>query len=98
MQDVGISDDEERDLCSGFNMAADVNLSFDNYEDIFGSTPGPTAAVFSSSPMDQDGMASIPEAVLFKPLNVRFFHSILQHISMFGKSISSSAFSNILVS
>lgn len=34
MQDVGMCDDEERDLCFGFNMAG-VNLSFENYEDIF---------------------------------------------------------------
>ncbi|KAG0570741.1 hypothetical protein KC19_6G184500 [Ceratodon purpureus] len=67
-QDIGICDDEERDLCSGFNMAD--NLSFDNYEDIFATTRGPTAATFSGCPsMEQDGMQSIPEAELFKPLN-----------------------------
>lgn len=84
MQDIGICDDEERDLCSGFNMS-DVNLSFDNYEDIFASTRIPTAGTFSGcSSMDQDDeiaagdlerslMQSIPEAELFRPLNVCSF-------------------------
>lgn len=88
-QDIGICDDEERDLCSGFNMA-DVNLSFDNYEDIFASPQGPPAATFPGCPsMDRDGadagdlerslMQSIPEAELFRPLNVCFFHLNSQH-------------------
>jgi hypothetical protein len=77
MQDIGICDDEERDLRSGFNMA-DVNLSFDIYEDIFASTQGPTAATFPGCPSMEDGtaaadlerslMQSIPESDLFRPL------------------------------
>lgn len=82
MQDVGICDDEERDLCSGFDMG-DVNLSFDNYEDIFSSTQGPTAATFPGCPsMDQDGMQSIADAALYKPLNVRVCHLISPHSSL----------------
>jgi hypothetical protein len=38
MQDLGLCEgEEEGDPCEGFNMA-DVDLSFDNYEDIFSST------------------------------------------------------------
>lgn len=90
MQDIGICDDEERDLRSGFNMS-DVNLSFDNYEDIFASTQGPTAATFPGCPSMEDGtasadlerslMQSIPESDLFRPLTVSQAPNISSHFS-----------------
>lgn len=63
---------------------ADVDLSFDNYEDIFSSTQGPSASSFEdlnpgTACSGHDGctddnehrhMQSIPEAELFKPINV----------------------------
>jgi len=92
VQDVGICDDEERDLCSGFDMA-DVNLSYDNFEDIFASTQSPTLATFAGCPsIDQDGtaagdpegslMQSVPETELVKPLDVRFFHPQLPTLEL----------------
>jgi hypothetical protein len=70
---------------------ADVDLSFDNYEDIFSSTQGPSASSFEdlnpgTACSGHDGctddnehrhMQSIPEAELFKPINVSDDFSIL---------------------
>lgn len=73
MQDLGMCEEEERDLCSGFNVP-DVNLSFENYEDIFASSQAPNAATFSAcTSMEADAgreshMQSIPESELFRSL------------------------------
>ena len=86
MQDLGMCEGGEGDPCEGFNMA-DVDLSFDNYADIFSSTQGPSTSSFDEigvrcPSMGQDAagnnehgrMQSIPEAELFNAINVHFWH------------------------
>lgn len=81
MQDLGMCEGEEGDPCEGFNMA-DVDLSFDNYEDIFSSTQGPSTSSFDEigagcPSMGQDAvgnnervhMQSIPETELFNVIS-----------------------------
>ncbi|CAM6043152.1 unnamed protein product [Sphagnum compactum] len=85
MQDLGICGGEG-DPCEGFSMA-DIDLSFDNYEDIFSSTQGLSSwssndieAAARCTPMGQDTvgenqcehMQSIPELDLLEVNNVRF--------------------------
>jgi hypothetical protein len=82
MQDLGICGGEG-DPCEGFSMA-DIDLSFDNYEDIFSSTQGPSSwssndieAAAGCTPMGQDTvgenqcehMQSIPELQLLEVNN-----------------------------
>lgn len=83
MQDLGVCG-EVADQCDAFSMA-DVDLFFDNYEDMF-TCQGPSGSSFEEvsprgSSMGQETapsssklghMQSIPEAELFKPTNVRF--------------------------
>jgi hypothetical protein len=81
MQDLGICEgEEEGDPCEGFSMA-DVDLSFDNYEDIFSSTQDLSSSSFDNieagcTSMGQDSagkhMQSIPESGLFELTNVSF--------------------------
>jgi hypothetical protein len=81
MQDLGVCG-EVADPCEAFSMA-DVDLFFDNYEDMF-TCQGPSGSSFEemssrgSSKGQEAGassckhghMQSIPEAELFKPTNV----------------------------
>jgi hypothetical protein len=81
MQDLGICEgEEEGDPCEGFSMA-DVDFSFDNYEDIFSSTQDLSSSSFDNieagcTSMGQDSagehMQSIPESELFELTNVSF--------------------------
>ena len=82
MQDLGVCG-EVADPCETFSMA-DVDVFFDNYEDMFTTCQGPSSSSFEEmsprgSSMSQDAgtssskhghMQSIPEAELFKPTNV----------------------------
>lgn len=83
MQDLGVCGEEVGgDPCEAFSMA-DVDLFFDNYEDMFSTCHGPSPSSFEEmnareAPLDQETapsssnhqhMQSIPEAELFKPTN-----------------------------
>ncbi|CAM6045313.1 unnamed protein product [Sphagnum compactum] len=80
-KDLGICEgEEEGDPCEGFSMA-DVDFSFDNYEDIFSSTQDLSSSSFDNieagcTSMGQDSagehMQSIPESELFELTNVSF--------------------------
>lgn len=81
MQDLGVCGDVA-DPCDDFSMA-DVDLFFDNYEEMFSSGTAPSGSTFEEmsprrSSLGQDAangsneharMQSIPEAELFKPIN-----------------------------
>jgi len=101
MQDLGICGGEG-DPCEGFSMA-DIDLSFDNYKDIFSSTQGLSSwssndieAAASCTPMGQDTvgenqcehMQSIPELELLEVNNVRFSCLTVESICLCCISVS----------
>lgn len=97
MQDLGVCGDSvAADPCDAFSMA-DVDLFFDNYEDMFSTCQGPSGSSFEEmsprgSSMGQETapssskhghMQSIPEAELFKPINVCFLTEEVFDLSSF---------------
>jgi hypothetical protein len=101
MQDLGICGGEG-DPCEGFSMA-DIDLSFDNYEDIFSSTQGLSSwssndieAAAGCTPVGQDTigenqcehMQSIPELQLLEVNNVRFSCLTIESICLCCISVS----------
>jgi hypothetical protein len=90
MQDLGICKGEEEvgDLCEGGFSMADVDLSFDNYEDIFSCTRDLSSSSFNDihagcTSLGQDSvtekknqcvahMQSITESKLLESTNVNF--------------------------
>ncbi|CAK9268585.1 unnamed protein product [Sphagnum jensenii] len=102
-KDLGICGGEG-DPCEGFSMA-DIDLSFDNYEDIFSSTQGLSSwssndieAAAGCTPMGQDTvgenqcehMQSIPELQLLEVNNVRFSCLTIESICLLSQPTGSS--------